>query len=134
MTSVVASAESESMANTDDPLLESLRDEVDRIEQLVDERLPWPANAVAGDVADAGQTVRWSYRFTWQEVERGRRYVMPLPAARAFDARRSALAELRGLVADANVVVQPSEPRIRYRSGLSVYEVICSLRIAEAPS
>ena len=122
------------MTDTDDPLLDSLHDEVARIERLVDQRLAWPANTVAGDVADAGQTVRWSYRFTWQEVERGRRYVMPLPTDRAFDARRSALAELRSLVADANVVVQPSEPRIRYRSGLSVYEVTCSLRIAEAPS
>ena len=132
MTSVVANAESESMANTDDPLLESLRDEVDRIEQLVDERLPWPTTAVAGIVAEGGQTVRWSYRFTWQEVERGRRYVMPLPADRALNARRSALAELRSLVADASVVVQPSEPRIRYRAGLSVYEVACALRIAHA--
>ena len=122
------------MTATDDPLQDSLHDEVARIERLVDQRLPWPANAVVGDVADAGQTVRWSYRFTWQEVERGRRYVMPLPTDRAIDARRSALAELRSLVADASVTVQPSEPRIRYRSGLSVYEVICSLRIAEAPS
>ena len=120
------------MANTDDPLLDSLREEVARIERLVDERLPWPANAVAGIAAETDQTVRWSYRFTWQEVERGRRYVMPLPADRAFDARRSALAELRSLVADASVIVQQSEPRIRYRAGLSVYEVACALRIAHA--
>ena len=122
------------MTDQDDPLLESLREEVARIEQLVDERLPWPANAVAGVAAETDQDHPLVLRFTWQEVERGRRYVMPLPADRAFDARRSALAELRGLVADARVTVQQSEPRIRYRAGLSVYEVACALRIAYGSS
>ena len=120
------------MTDQDDPLLESLREEVARIEQLMDERLPWPANAVAGVAAETDQTVRWSYRFTWQEVERGRRYVMPLPADRALNARRSALAELRSLVPDASVIVQQSQPRIRYRAGLSVYEVACALQITHA--
>ena len=120
------------MTDTDDPLLDSLHDEVARIERLVDHRLAWPANAVTGVVAETDQTVRWSYRFTWQEVERGRRYVMPLPADRALNARRSALAELRNLVADASVIVQQTEPRIRYRARLSVYEITCALRIAQA--
>lgn len=117
------------MTDTDDPLLEHLRDEVDRIERLVNQRLPWPATATPGEVTQSAQTVRWSYRFTWQEVERGRRYVMPLPTDRAINARRSALEELRSLVADTPVAVQQADPRIRYRAGLNVYEISCSLLV-----
>ena len=120
------------MTDTNDPLLQHLRDEVDRIERFVDQRLPWPDIANPGVVTESGQTVRWSYRYTWQEVERGRRYVMPLPTDRALSARRSALEELHGLVADTPIVVQQAEPRIRFRAGLSVYEITCALQIADA--
>ena len=121
------------MTDTDDPLLQHLRDEVGRIERLVDQRLPWPASAIPGVVTESAQTVRWSYRFTWQEVERGRRYVMPLPTDRAIDARRSALEELRSFVADTPIVVQQLDPRIRFRAGLSVYEISCSLLVDSQP-
>ena len=120
------------MTDPDDPLAEHLRDEVGRIERLVDQHLAWPVTAIPGVVAEPQQTIRWSYRFTWQEVERGRRYVMPLPTNRALNARRAALSEFPGLSEGATVVIQPSEPRIRYRAGLSVYEISCSLRIAGA--
>jgi hypothetical protein len=120
------------MTDTDDPLIEHLREEVDRIERLVDQRLPWPDTAIHGIVTQSAQNVRWSYRFTWQEVERGRRYVMPLPVDRAIDARASALTELRAIAVGARIVVQQAEPRVRYRAGLSVYEITCALHIADA--
>ncbi len=119
------------MSDPDDPLFEHLRDEVDRIERLVDQHLAWPATTIPGAVAEPQQIVRWSYRFTWQEVERGRRYVMPLPTDRALNARRAALEEFPALAKDATVTIQSGEPRIRYRAGLSVYEISCSLRIAD---
>ena len=57
---------------------------------------------------------------------------MPLPvpiAPSTPDVRRSQ--KLRSLVADASTVVQQAEPRIRFRAGLSVYEITCALRIAD---
>ena len=121
------------MTNPDDPLISHLRNEVDRIERLVDQRAPWPFALVHGLVPEPDQVIRWAYRYTWQEVERGRRYVIPLPIDRALNARRSAHSELLDLNSDAIAGVQQSQPRIRFRPTLSVYEVSCSLMIGSQP-
>ena len=120
--------------DADDPLIGHLRDEADRIEGQIDQRLAWPANAGRGAVSTPAHTVHWSYRFTWQEVERGRRYVIPLPIDGALSARRTALAELRRLIGGRSVIVEPAEPRIRYRAALNAYEVACALRVVAADS
>ncbi len=120
------------MIDPRDPLLPFLAGEVKRIEQLVDSRLPWPDHTAAGSVEQTGQLVRWSYRFTWQEVERGRRYVMPLPINRAIYARRSVWEETRSLANSSPLVIQPVTPRITYRARLNSYEVSCAVRAAPA--
>ena len=121
------------MTNPDDPLISHLQEEAARIERSVDQRLPWPAAVVHGPVPEPEQVIRWSYRYTWQEVERGRRYVIPLPADRAVDARRAARSQLPDRNSDPALTVQQPQPRIRFRPTLNVYEISCSLMIDSQP-
>ena len=96
------------MTIPNDPLLSFLHDEVERIERQVDERVSPPPDR------------RWSYRFTWQDVERARRYRSPLSIEPSLAARRSAVTN----------APRPDPPdgsrriiRIRYRPSLNAYQV-----------
>ena len=121
------------MTNPDDPLISHLQDEVARIERSVDQRLPWPFAVVHGLVPEPDQVIRWSYRYTWQEVERGRRYVIPLPVDRALDARRAARSQLPVRGSNPACTVEQPQPRIRFRPTLNVYEISCSLMLDSQP-
>ena len=97
------------MTDSDDPLLSFLYGELAQIEEAVGfrRRLIVPI-APLEDVDGETQTFNWMFRYTWQEVERGRRYVIPLERERAFNAQQAAIAEIIQLamsqiMADARV-------------------------------
>ena len=88
------------MANSD-PLRDFLLEEVERIESELDaQAVPSPS--------------RWTYRFTWQDVERARRYRWSLPSEPAILARQAS----SGSSGHGELEVE-----IRYREGLSAYQV-----------
>ena len=97
-----------------DPLLGFLREEVERIELELDSRL-------------GGSGSRWTYRFTWQEVERARRYRWRLPSGPAEAARGAA-----GESAGGSIGVGRREIAIRYREGLSAYQVTVRVGAVDA--
>ncbi len=87
------------MTALDDPLLAHLDGELAQIEAAVGlrRRLAVPLVLLAEGL-DGVRTFSWSFRFTWQEVERSRRYVIPLPRERAVEAQRGVAAEIGELV------------------------------------
>ena len=86
------------MNDPDDPLLPFLIGELEQIEQVVGirSRLIVPTSLLEESAEDV-QTFRWTYRFTWQQVERGRRYVIPLPREIASLALQPAISEINEL-------------------------------------
>ena len=86
------------MTDLDDPLLPFLIGELDQIEKAVglNNRLIVPTTPL-DDASAEHQTVRWTFRFTWQQVERGRRYVIPLPRETASQALQPVIAEINQL-------------------------------------
>ena len=90
------------MTDLDDPLLPFLIGELDQIEKAVGlhNRLIVPTVPVVDPSEDA-QTFRWTFRFTWQQVERGRRYVIPLPRETASQALQPVIAEINQLALSA---------------------------------
>ena len=112
-----------------DPLLAYLQSEVERIAR------EWPlerllAGQVAGqltalDEGDSGTlTLSGGYRYTWQEVERGRRYVIPLDADRAVAAKRRLASEIAELgVGGATLAVSEIARTVEFRSGMNAYSV-----------
>ena len=105
------------MTEPEDPLVSFLHDEVERIEREVDAQLGAP------------MARRWSYRFTWQEVERARRYRLPLPSDVSLAARRSAPRRSSSTERDVNAM---RDIQIRYRAGLNAYQVTVTASLAEA--
>ncbi len=98
------------MTDPDDPLLPFLIGELDQIEKAVglNNRLIVPTVPL-DDASAELQTFRWTFRFTWQQVERGRRYVIPLSRETASQALQPVIAEidqlaLSALAADPRVV------------------------------
>ena len=83
------------MTDTDDPLLPFLLGELGQIEEAVGlrTRLMLPTVPI-DDASEHVQTFRWTFRFTWQQVERGRRYVIPLPRETAAQAIQPIRAEI----------------------------------------
>ncbi len=112
-----------------DPLLAYLQSEVERIAR------EWPlerllAGQVAGqltalDEGDSGTlTLSGGYRYTWQEVERGRRYVIPLDADRAVATKRRLASEIAELgVGGATLAVSEIARTVEFRSGMNAYSV-----------
>lgn len=116
-----------------DPLLAYLQSEVERIAR------EWPlerllagqsAGQVAGQLTALGEgdsgtlTLSGGYRYTWQEVERGRRYVIPLDADRAVAAKRRLASEIAELgVGGAPLAVSEIARTVEYRSGMNAYSV-----------
>ena len=103
------------MTDPDDPLLPFLIGELEQIEEVVGirSRLIVPSAPLA-DSSDDVQTFRWTYRFTWQQVERGRRYVIPLPREIASLALQPVISEINGLA--LSTLVNSSEVRRRSTS------------------
>jgi len=83
------------MTDSDDPLLGFLAGELVQIAEAVglERGLPVPVTPLL-DSHGQTRTFSWTFRFTWQEVERSRRYVIPLPRERARQAQRAALGEI----------------------------------------
>lgn len=120
-----------------DPLLAYLQSEVERIARewplerlLAGQVAGQSAGQVAGqltalDEGDSGTlTLSGGYRYTWQEVERGRRYVIPLDADRAVAAKRRLASEIAELgVGGAPLAVSEIARTVEYRSGMNAYSV-----------
>ncbi len=103
------------MNDPDDPLLPFLIGELEQIEEVVGirSRLIVPTSSLEESAEDV-QTFRWTYRFTWQQVERGRRYVIPLPREIASLALQPIISEINGLA--LSTLVNSSEVRRRSTS------------------
>ena len=103
------------MTDPDDPLLPFLIGELEQIEEVVGirSRLIVPTSSLEESAEDV-QTFRWTYRFTWQQVERGRRYVIPLPRETASLALQPVISEINGLA--LSTLVNSSEVRRRSTS------------------
>ena len=111
------------MTDLDDPLLPFLIGELDQIEEAVglNNRLIVPTVTV-DDASDDAQTLRWTFRFTWQQVERGRRYVIPLPRETASQALQPVIAEINQIVLSALA----TDPRV-VRNNSSIEEMRAEL-------
>ncbi len=103
------------MNDPDDPLLPFLIGELEQIKEVVGirPRLIVPTNSLEESAEDV-QTFRWTYRFTWQQVERGRRYVIPLPRETVSLALQPVISEINGLA--LSTLVNSSEVRRRSAS------------------
>ncbi len=120
------------MSDADDPLLAFLHGELEQIEDAVgfSQLLPLPTIPLEASHGES-QTLSWSYRFTWQEVERSRRYVLPLDRERARAARRPAVeqivrqleSQLDGEVAGHALPVGDVRRRVSLNAILNVYAV-----------
>ena len=114
-----------------DPLLGYLESELDRIDasaplaSLVGVELaPLPSDAETTTV------LRCSWRYTWQEVERGRRYVIPLDRERPLAARRGLARQINESAGKASAIaVSEVQREIVFRAGMNVYEVVESVRV-----
>ena len=126
------------MSEHQDPLLSFLFGELDQIAEALafEEQLLVPVVPLA-ESHGATQTYSWSYRFTWQEVERGRRYVLPLDRERARSAQRptirqivqQAMSQIDGDPADHVLPASDIRRRVRFNATLNVYAVAESISI-----
>jgi hypothetical protein len=83
----------------DDPLLPFLERNLATLPSLLSE-LILPLRSLEPD-DEVLQTVEFDYRYTWQEVERARRYVKPLDALPREQAKSSAIFQIHGYCFDA---------------------------------
>ncbi len=89
------------MTATDDPLLPFLLGELEQISDSVGlARRMLAPSTVLDDDEPASLIKRWTFQFTWQQVERARRYVIPLPREIAIEAQRSTVQEVDRLLLD----------------------------------
>lgn len=126
------------MSDTNDPLLSFLEGELEQIEEAVGfkQQLVVPVVPLKEDHGES-QTYSWSYRYTWQEVERGRRYVLPLDRERARAAQRPVIDQIvqqamSRNIGDLDVVALPVSDirrRISFNAVLNVYAVAESISI-----
>ncbi len=129
---------SKKMTQTEDPLLDFLHGELDQIEQALafDQQLGLPVVPLTDSHAET-LTYSWSYRYTWQEVERGRRYVIPLDRQRARTAQRPIIEQIAHLVTsqaesdptDLALPVSDIRRQVSFRAGLNAYSVSESIRV-----
>lgn len=129
------------MTDPDDPLIEHVLAEAERIERALDRRyerrgglarLGMPATP--DDHAGPVQTFSWRYRFTWQEAERSRRYVIALPVDRCIEARQPVEEQIETWLHGRRATVNVSGPQVAFREGLRAYEVRMSVSLAELPA
>ena len=118
------------MTDLDDPLLPFLIGELEQIEEAVGlrMRLIVPTAPLDDSSADV-QTLHWTFRFTWQQVERGRRYVIPLPRETASQALQPVIAEINQIVLSALA----TDPRL-VRNNSSIEEMRAELEALAAGS
>ena len=129
------------MTDADDPLIEHVLAEAERIERAVDRRyerrggltrLSLPP--ISEDQADLSQTFTWRYLFTWQEAERSRRYVIALPVDRCIAARQPVEEQIEKWLIDRSASVSVLDPRVKFREGLRAYEVTTSVTLSGRPA
>ena len=118
------------MTDPDDPLLPFLIGELDQIEEAVGlrSRLIVPTVPL-DDLLEDAQKFRWTFRFTWQQVERGRRYVIPLPRETASQALQPVIAEINQIALSALA----TDPRA-IRNNSSIEEMRAELEALGAGS
>jgi len=118
------------MNNHDDPLIDHVIAEAERIERAVDRRyerrggltrLSLPE--IDNEDANRGQTFTWRYLFTWQEAERSRRYVIALPVDRCIAARQPVEEQIEKWLVGRSASASVAGPRVKFREGLRAYEV-----------
>ncbi len=126
------------MTDADDPLMEYLARELAQIEEDVglQERLGVPVVPLGAHHSES-RTFNWTYRYTWQEVERGRRYVLPLDRERARSAQQPVADQIAEwtrsqAVGDSEVIGLPVSDvrrRVRLNETLNVYVVSESIDV-----
>ncbi len=125
------------MNEADDPLLEHVIAEAERIERAVDRRyerrggltrLSLPAISDHHDARE--QTFTWRYLFTWQEAERSRRYVIALPVDRCIAARQPVEEQIEKWLDRRSGAATVAGPRVKFRESLRAYEVTTSVTLS----
>ena len=126
------------MTDADDPLMQYLARELAQIEEDVglQERLGVPVVPLGAHHSES-RTFNWTYRYTWQEVERGRRYVLPLDRDRARAAHRPVIDQIgqwvqSQIAKDSEVIGLPVSDirrRVRLNETLNVYVVSESIDV-----
>ena len=125
------------MTDAHDPLLSHVLGEAERMERAVDrryERRGGLARLRLDETAEPNAEARvftWRYRFTWQEAERSRRYVIALPVDRCVEARRTVEEQIESWLADRSASARTVGPTVRFRPVSQTYEVTTSVRLAE---
>lgn len=126
------------MTDADDPLMAYLDRELEQIEEEVGlpERLGVPLVPLETHHSEP-RTFNWTYRYTWQEVERGRRYVLPLDRDRARSAQQPVADQIAEwtrsqAVGDSEVIGLPVSDvrrRVRLNDTLNVYVISESIDV-----
>lgn len=126
------------MIDQDDPLIEHVIAEAERIERAVDRRYERRGGLarlglppISDDHAAQTQTFTWRYLFTWQEAERSRRYVIALPVDRCIVARQTVEEQIESWLNERNAAATVAGPRVKFREGLRAYEVTMSVTLSE---
>lgn len=109
---------------THDPLLPFLERELEAMPGLL-AQVVMPMRPLKQD-DDVLRTVEFGYRYTWQEVERARRYMKPLDALPRDQAKRSAIAQINNHCFETIL----SDERIR-RMGPEVTAEALDARLAD---
>ena len=126
------------MSESDDPLLPFLLGELEQIEDAVGLKRLLTIPTVPLDASHGEpQTFSWSIRFTWQEVERSRRYVLPLDRERARAAQRpvineivsQAMSQIDGDPDGHALPVGSIRRRVNLNASLNVYSVLESIDV-----
>lgn len=129
------------MTQPDDPLIDHVIAEAERIERAVDRRyerrggltrLGLPAISEGDDARE--QTFTWRYLFTWQEAERSRRYVIALPVDRCLTARQPVEEQIAKWLDGRSAAVSVAGPRVKFREGLRAYEVTTRVTLSGRPA
>ena len=113
------------MTESSDPLLPHLLNELDGM-RSIRSQIVVPTTVLADDGTPI-QTVSWRYRYTWQEVERSRRYVIPLTTESRKAAQSRAAFKINQLALDA-ILHDDRVPRL----GIDVLPEQMDERVAKA--
>lgn len=129
------------MNEADDPLLEHVIAEAERIERAVDRRYERRGGLtrlglppIADDHAPRDHTFTWRYLFTWQEAERSRRYVIALPVDRCIAARQTVEEQIERWLDGRYATATVTGPRVKFREGLRAYEVTTRVTLSGSPT
>ena len=125
------------MSMPDDPLFAHVQGEAERMERAVDRRYERRGGLARlrlppSETNPTEETVfTWRYRFTWQEAERSRRYVISLPVDRCIAARESVEERIASWLVGRDVTVRVVGPTVVFREVSQSYEVTSSVRLSE---